>query len=60
MLHRYFIDEQWVEDASTSRNINPSNLDDLIGEYAHADKHQAEEAIADARSASAPYQDGAG
>ena len=51
MLHKNFIDGQWVEGSSTSRNINPSNLDDVIGEYAYADRKQAEDAIAAARAA---------
>jgi aldehyde dehydrogenase (NAD+) len=51
MLHQNFIDGQWVEGSSTSRNINPSNLDDVVGEYSYADRQQAENAIAAARAA---------
>jgi aldehyde dehydrogenase (NAD+) len=51
MLHKNFISGEWVEGGSTSRNINPSNTDDVIGEYAYADKKQAEAAIAAARAA---------
>jgi acyl-CoA reductase-like NAD-dependent aldehyde dehydrogenase len=60
ILHGSFIRGQWVEDGCTSRNINPSDVENVIGEYAYTDKRQAEEAITAARSASAPYQDYAG
>lgn len=42
---------EWVAGASTSLNINPSNLDDVIGQYAQADAAQAHSAIAAARAA---------
>ena len=48
MLHKNFIAGEWVEGTSTSRNINPSNLDDVVGEYSYADRKQAEDAIAGA------------
>jgi aldehyde dehydrogenase (NAD+) len=51
MLHRNFIGGSWIEGAATSRNINPSNTDDVIGEYAQADRAQAEAAIAAAKAA---------
>jgi aldehyde dehydrogenase (NAD+) len=51
MLHKNFIAGEWVEGTSTSRNINPSNLDDVVGEYSYADRKQAEDAIAGARAA---------
>ncbi|MFO1067018.1 MAG: aldehyde dehydrogenase family protein [Geminicoccaceae bacterium] len=51
MLHKNLIGGEWVEGASTSRNINPSNTDDVIGEYAYADKKQTEQAIAAAKAA---------
>lgn len=37
MLHRNFIAGEWTEGVSVNRNINPSNLDDVVGEYARAD-----------------------
>ena len=52
---RNFIGGQWVEGAEVSRNINPSNTDDLVGEYARASAAQAEEAISAARAASHAY-----
>ena len=51
MLHQLFIDGAWVEGSSTTRNINPSNTADVVGEYAYADKAQAETAIAAAKAA---------
>jgi aldehyde dehydrogenase (NAD+) len=46
-----YINGEWVQGASISRNVNPSNLDDVIGEFAQADAQQAERAIAAARAA---------
>ena len=45
------IDGQWVPGRSVSRNINPSDTNDLIGEYARADTAQVEAAIAAAKAA---------
>jgi aldehyde dehydrogenase (NAD+) len=46
-----YIDGQWVDGASVSRNVNPSNLDDVIGEFAQADAEQTQRAISAARRA---------
>ena len=43
---------EWVGNAALSDNINPSNLDDLVGQYAQADRAQTESAIAAAKKAS--------
>src|SRR5262245_28269050 len=51
VLHKNLIGGEWVEGASVSRNINPSNTDDVIGEYAYADKAQTLAAIAAAKAA---------
>ncbi|OYX69092.1 MAG: aldehyde dehydrogenase family protein [Rhizobiales bacterium 32-66-11] len=45
MLHKNFIAGDWIEGTRVNRNINPSNLDDLVGEYALADAAQAQAAI---------------
>ena len=50
-MHGNLINGKWVEGRDTNRNINPSNLDDVVGEYARADAAQAREAIAAARAA---------
>ncbi len=51
MLNRNYIDGEWVEGPDTNRDVNPSNLDDVVGEYARADAAQARAAIAAARAA---------
>ncbi|RFP09288.1 aldehyde dehydrogenase family protein [Duganella sp. BJB488] len=48
-MHANYIGGAWV-DGSPRRNINPSDLADLVGEYAHADAAQAGQAIAAAAS----------
>ncbi|MBI2718044.1 MAG: aldehyde dehydrogenase family protein [Rhizobiales bacterium] len=50
-LHRNFINGEWIEGRGTRDNINPSDVTDVIGAYAQADKAQAETAIAAARAA---------
>src|SRR5262245_43822369 len=46
-----YIAGEWTAGADAGPNINPSNIDDVIGRYAKADKHQAETAIAAAKAA---------
>ena len=46
-----FIGGEWVDGSGVTRNINPSNTNDLVGEYARADKAQTEKAIAAAKAA---------
>jgi aldehyde dehydrogenase (NAD+) len=50
-LHQNFINGEWVGAAGASKNINPSNLSDVVGEYAQADAKQVDAAIAAARAA---------
>ena len=50
-VHRNFIGGDWVAGVETASNINPSDLSDVVGEYARADKAQADSAIAAARAA---------
>src|ERR1700737_4658726 len=50
-IHRNFIGGDWVAGGETARNINPSDLSDVVGEYTRADKAQADSAIAAARAA---------
>jgi aldehyde dehydrogenase (NAD+) len=61
-MHRNFIAGEWVAGADVSKNVNPSDVSDIIGEYARADRAQADAAIAAARAAfpawsMAPVQD---
>ena len=51
-LHKNFINGEWVEGADAKANINPSDISDVVGEYAQADKAQAEAAITAAQAAS--------
>lgn len=46
-----YIGGQWVAGANYSRNVNPSDLSDVIGEYAQADAAQVSAAIEAARAA---------
>jgi aldehyde dehydrogenase (NAD+) len=50
-MHANLIGGAWVEGADVARNVNPSNLADVVGEYARADRAQAEAAIAAAAAA---------
>jgi acyl-CoA reductase-like NAD-dependent aldehyde dehydrogenase len=51
MLHKNFINGEWVDGASAKDNINPSDVSDVVGTYAQADKAQALAAIAAAKAA---------
>jgi acyl-CoA reductase-like NAD-dependent aldehyde dehydrogenase len=44
--HGNLVAGEWVSGADTNQNLNPSNLDDVVGEYARADAAQASRAIA--------------
>ena len=46
-----YINGTWIDGADINRNISPSDLSDVVGEYARADRAQAEGAIAAAKSA---------
>jgi alpha-ketoglutaric semialdehyde dehydrogenase len=50
-LHKNFIAGEWVEGAGVSRNVNPSNTNDIVGEYTQADGDQTGAAIRAAHSA---------
>ncbi len=50
-LHRNLIGGEWVAGASATANRNPSDVRDVIGEYAQADAAQARAAIAAAGQA---------
>src|ERR1700746_2615221 len=46
-----FIGGEWVDGSGVTRNISPSNTNDVVGEYAKADRAQTEKAIAAAKAA---------
>jgi len=50
-LFKNLIAGEWREGASVTQNRNPSDTSDVIGEYAQADRAQAEAAIAAAKQA---------
>jgi len=50
-IQKNFIAGEWVEGAALSRNINPSNTNDIVGEYARADQAQTLNGIAAAKAA---------
>jgi alpha-ketoglutaric semialdehyde dehydrogenase len=49
--HNNLINGEWVAGASYTANINPSNLTDVVGEYAQADAAQVEAAVGAAAAA---------
>jgi aldehyde dehydrogenase (NAD+) len=50
-MKRNWIGGEWVDGEDASRNVNPSDTTDVIGEYARAGDAQARAAIAAARAA---------
>jgi alpha-ketoglutaric semialdehyde dehydrogenase len=51
MLHKNYIDGEWLEGSSAKENINPSDVSDVVGLYAQADAKQTQDAIAAAKAA---------
>ena len=49
--YRNYINGDWVEGPDVNRDVNPSNLEDVVGEYVRGDAAQARAAIAAARAA---------
>jgi alpha-ketoglutaric semialdehyde dehydrogenase len=52
-MYKNLINGEWVDGASASKNVNPSDTRDVIGEFAQADAEQTRAAIA-AATAAAP------
>jgi len=52
-MHKNFIAGEWVEGAELNLNINPSDTNEVVGEYARSDATQAEIAV-DAAFEAAP------
>jgi len=57
-VHRNFIAGEWLAGASAKANLNPSNVDDVIGEYAQADAGETRAAIAAAKDAAPAWAAG--
>jgi alpha-ketoglutaric semialdehyde dehydrogenase len=51
MLHKNYINGEWLDGASAKENINPSDVSDVVGLYAQADVNQTLDAIAAAKAA---------
>jgi aldehyde dehydrogenase (NAD+) len=54
-IRQNYIDGHWVAGDTTVTNMNPSDLSDVIGEYARANVAQTEGAVAAARAAFASW-----
>src|SRR5215204_5492812 len=50
-VSRNYIGGDWVEGPHVAEDINPSNTDDVVGRFVHADAAQAQAAIAAAKDA---------
>jgi alpha-ketoglutaric semialdehyde dehydrogenase len=50
-INKNYIAGEWVEGEAVSRNLNPSDTNDIVGLYAHASAAQVENAVAAARAA---------
>src|SRR5271169_792198 len=50
-IHKNFIGGEWVPGDSVTRNVNPSNTGDIVGEYAQANAAQVADAVAAAKAA---------
>lgn len=58
MLHQNYIAGERVSGTNATRNINPSNLADVVGEYAQATAEQLNAAVAAARAAAPAWARG--
>jgi aldehyde dehydrogenase (NAD+) len=50
-IQKNFIAGEWIDGSGVTKNINPSNTNDVVGEYARADRAQTEKAVAAAKAA---------
>jgi acyl-CoA reductase-like NAD-dependent aldehyde dehydrogenase len=50
-MEKNYINGLWVGSAESTSNINPSNTDDVVGQFARADAGAVEQAVASARDA---------
>ena len=56
METRNFIAGEWVDGATTVPNVNPSDVTDVVGEFAQADAAQLDEAVAAAERATTAWR----
>jgi aldehyde dehydrogenase (NAD+) len=50
-VHKNYIAGEWATASNVTRNVNPSNTSDIIGEYAQASAAQVEDAVSAAKAA---------
>ena len=50
-VHQNYVNGEWASAPAAAPDVNPSNLSDVVGEYARADEAQVRAAIAAARKA---------
>lgn len=50
-VYKNFINGTWIDGAKINRNINPSNIDDIVGEYARGDADSVRQAVTAAGAA---------
>jgi len=50
-IHKNYIGGEWTDGEGVSRNINPSDTDDVVGLYAQASAAQLDAAVVAARAA---------
>ena len=50
-VHGNLINGEWVTGADVNRNVNPSNVQDVVGEFARGTTSDVDRAIASARAA---------
>jgi aldehyde dehydrogenase (NAD+) len=50
-IHKNYIAGEWVTSDKVTRNVNPSNTGDVIGEYAQASAAEVADAVSGARAA---------
>ena len=50
-IHKNYIGGEWTDGEGVSRNVNPSDTDDVVGLYAQASAAQLDAAVAAARAA---------
>jgi alpha-ketoglutaric semialdehyde dehydrogenase len=54
-LHKNFINGEWLDGFEAKPNFNPSDITDVVGDFAQADKAQTETAIAAAQAAASSW-----
>lgn len=55
MIHGNYIDGEWRASKEASLNVNPSNTDDVIGEYSFGSSADVDDAVNAARQAARPW-----